>query len=968
MAEAASALRYDISSTSTTLVNQKLVRAWLIWALVWLMMFPLVGVVVSLKMHQPEFLDAWSWLTFGRLRPVHVNGVIFGAFSTAFIGMVYYVVPKLCGRPMAQEHWGRWQLAVWNIFIVGGVISVLAGYNAGYEVNEMAWPFKVLRWLVIASLTGQVLVTVFKRREGGLYVSLWYIMAALVWTTMNLILGDVVLQYMPMAGVNNANFHGLYLHYIVGLWVTPAGLALIYYFLPLSVNNTLYSHRLSLLGFWALALYYPFVGTHHYLHSPIPYAAQTHSIVTSVLLIIPVWTVTVNFFGTALGRWHAIAGGKDGDAYAAKFLLLGALYYLLGCFQGSVEALRRMQELTHFNDFVISHSHFTVFGTFVLWVFGALYYLWPRLVGRQLLSPRLASWHLWLTIAGSTVMFLGLIVPGFVQGSMLEYSVNFMDSVNEMKPWWFYRTLFGATMDVGILLMTINFIKTARHGKPFQEPQLAPGLSEATPAGEKLKGWLSRPTTYVLVAGVGLFMVAVVVQGVLPAQVSETSAPQVMDATTGIRLRVSDYTPLEKRGREVYIREGCWYCHSQYVRPVTRENLRWGPVAQAGEYVYDRPHLFGTRRIGPDLLRIGRKVDDGWHAAHLWNPRDVVPDSVMPRFTWLFKETAGKEDLPELTEDGKALIAYLQRLGTHIGDWRATFVSGRITAGMAVVAADPARRTELLRLGKTTYERRCSGCHGLRGDGNGPAAPFMNPKPRNFTTGVFKFHSAPGNTLPSDQDLFVTITHGLWGTSMPPWYDIPNEERIAVIQYIKTFSSRWQSEVPGPETVPPPEPPVTVDSVQHGGRLFSERCAICHGETGEGNGPVSAGLQDEWGNPLRPANFTLAAGVPGGVKLGHDGEHIFKTIMNGIGGTPMPSFAGTMAPQDVWDIVHYVQSLRVQAHVRELRAAGLEEADTAAARQHIWATLSDAARRKYIDRQLVEASDGPLVHSPRGVN
>jgi cytochrome c oxidase cbb3-type subunit 1 len=202
---------------------------------------------------------------------------------------------------------------------------------------------------------------------------------------MNLVLGSVILPY-TISGINSAAFHGLYIHYIVGLWITPAGYVLIYYFLPLSVHNPLYAHKLSLVGFWSLALFYPFVGIHHYLYSPIADWAETLAIVTSMLLIIPVWTVLVNFFGTVKGRWDAF--GKN---LPAKFLITGSLMYLLGCFQGSVEALRSIQQPTHFSDFVISHSHLTVFGTFVIWAMGGLIYVWPRLWGRELWSFTLGS-------------------------------------------------------------------------------------------------------------------------------------------------------------------------------------------------------------------------------------------------------------------------------------------------------------------------------------------------------------------------------------------------------------------------------------------------------------------------------------------------------------------------------------------------------------------------------------------------
>jgi cytochrome c oxidase cbb3-type subunit I/II len=436
----------------------------------------------------------------------------------------------------------------------------------------------------------------------------------------------------------------------------------------------------------------------------------------------------------------------------------------------------------------------------------------------------------------------------------------------------------------------------------------------------------------------------------------------VEDVVTKKQVQVADYTPLELRGRHVYIREGCWYCHSQYIRPVTGESLRWGPVSQVGEYAYDRPHLFSTRRIGPDLTRVGRKYGDGWHIAHHWEPRNVVPDSIMPRFPWLFEPAKGDAP-PQLNEDGKALVAYVQRLGTSIGDWREDFAPTRVSAGMALNPS-PETKDELLSLGKSVYERRCVGCHGAKGDGNGPSAVFLNPRPRDFTRGIFKFRSTPGkDSLPTDADLFITVTHGLWGTAMPTWQVISERERAAVIQYIKTFSDRWQKENVEPPITVPPEPPVTQASIENGKTIFHGKaiCFMCHGAEGKGDGILAAGLKDVWGHPDRPANFTLAAGLHGGVKLGHDGGHIFKTIMTGIGGTPMPPFQGQLKAEEVWDVVHYVQSLREEAHMAELAAAGLKKSDEGDARARIWASLSEAARRGEIDRQLVRGPESNQV-------
>ncbi|MBI4809679.1 MAG: cbb3-type cytochrome c oxidase subunit I [Nitrosomonadales bacterium] len=984
----------------TGLVNKYLVRAWLWWSLAWLSVFPLVGLLVSIKFHLPDFLGETSWLTFGRLRPVHVNGVIFGAFSTPVLGLLYYLVPRLCGRPMVKEHWGWPLLWGWNFFLVAGSLSLMMGYNTGFEAGEYEWPINILRWIILAAIGYQVLATIFTRKEKGFYVALWYTLAALVWTAMNLILGNVVLPYVPMSGISNAALHGLYIHYVVGLWITPAGLALMYYFLPLAARAPLYSHRLSLLGFWALAFFYPFVGTHHYLFSPIPYHNQTISIVTSMMLIIPVWAVITNLFGTARGRWGAIVGGNDADSYAAKFLLLATFFYLVGCFQGSTEALRRVQELTHFTDFVISHSHFTVFATFVLAAVGSMYYVWPRVTGRRLWSAKLASWHVWLTIAGTTIMLAGLAAQGFIQGSMLEYGANFVDSVVEMKPWWFARTLAGASMDLGLLLMAVNLVMTAREGVPFEmiADSALLAVSEARPAAVGAT-WYSRPSGVFIVAGIAFFFLAVLIQGILPSILPQTYNPTVVSASSGQIIQVADYTLQERRGRQVYIREGCWYCHSQYVRPVTGENLRWGPVSQAGEYVYDQPQMLSTRRIGPDLLRVGGKYGDDWQAAHHWNPRDVVPDSVMPRFPWLFKDSDGKT-APQLNEDGLALVAYLQKLGTSIGDWRETFVSTRLTSGAALRSSYTETMQDLLPRGKQVYLRRCVGCHGEKGDGNGPSARFMNPKPRDFTTGTFKFRSTAGdaNSLPSDGDLFVTISHGLWGTAMPSWFDIPVQERLAVIQYIKTFSARWRTARPGAPVPVGDEPPVSVDSIARGKQQFDTICAACHGLGGLGDGMPAGVFSDMWGNPVNPANFTLPAGAPGGVKLGHDGRHVYRTIMTGVGGTPMPAFAGTFTPEQIWDIVHYMQSLRVDAHLASLKQAGMTEPEQAAnfctssvpwllaacsnvvlpiinfcsaggpleakaagtklqladARARIWASLSEAADHGQIDAQVVQ--------------
>ena len=272
----------------------------------------------------------------------------------------------------------------------------------------------------------------------------------------------------------------------------------------------------------------------------------------------------------------------------------------------------------------------------------------------------------------------------------------------------------------------------------------------------------------------------------------------------------------------------------------------------------------------------------------------------------------------------------------------------------------------MLTLGRSIYERRCMGCHGAKGDGKGPSARFLNPRPRDFTKGFFKFRSTAGkDSLPTDADLYLTLTHGLWGTSMPSMHELPAPQRWAVIQFLKTFSDRWAKEPAGRPITVPPEPPVTQASIEKGNTLFQSNCALCHGEQGAADGALSQPgmLSDDWGEPIRPAHLSLPSGTPGGVKLGHGGSRLYLSIVAGISGTPMPPFEG-LKEEEVWDLVHFVQSLRVTAHEAELVAAGLQEQDRNSARDRIWAAISGraAAERAVTAEAARVMASGPAQH------
>lgn len=487
---------------------------------------------------------------------------------------------------------------------------------------------------------------------------------------------------------------------------------------------------------------------------------------------------------------------------------------------------------------------------------------------------------------------------------------------------------------------------------------------------------------YALAAGFGCITLAAFVQGVLPMlepQSRSTRVTKVVRTDLGelkwMEDHATDYTPLQQRGRQVYTREGCWYCHSQYIRPVTGETRRWGPVTQAGEYAFDMPHLFSTRRIGPDLSRVGLKYSDAWHLAHFWNPRMLSPDSIMPRFTALFdgpvkakiiadadgnrtvektpeteklfdfksdkkvpltpnadgllyvpergkypviftpnNEYAGEAlSLVAQSEDLKALIAYLQKLGINRGKWRDVFEPQRMEASQVSLP----RSEEWIDYGKNVYQRRCLGCHGVKGDGNGPAAAFIQTdRPRNFTLGVFKFRLTPSGSMPDDGDLLRTITRGVRGTSMPTWHELLEKDRLAVIQYIKYELAADRSKPDKPYfyfAEEPPKAPIFIgrppapsaEIIAHGKEVWKQaKCWECHGDGGKGDGEKAAGLKDDFGFPIPPANLTT-----GQLKSGPDVKDIFRTMSTGLSGTPMPSFSDSIGEADRWALAYYVLSL-----------------------------------------------------------
>lgn len=475
----------DIKKT----VYDDTVVKWMIYpALCFLLLGMFVGIFISINGFLfPDFIPG-QYVQFGRMRPVHVGTVLFLWLLSANVGLLFFLVPRLCGVPLWSTNLGVVSSVIWWFSLIIGQLSFPFGTNWGWEYAELpTWvgflPIKVIflvAWILMAI---NLFMTIAKRRFVKMYVSLWYTMGTLIWTTVTVYVGWFHLMMLP-GGMSKVNASFFYVHNIVGLIFTPMGLAAAYYFLPKLSNLPIYSHRLSMVGFWSLAFSYAWIGAHHIIHGPISQWLQTTSIIFSMWLIIPVFAVVTNLFGTLRGNWD-----KFNENTGIKFIMYGTVFYLITCIQGPLMALRNVNEITSKTDWVIGHSHISLFATFSFFVYGGIYYVIPVLSGKSIYSKKLEDWHYQLSIIGSVLFILPLWIGGFVQGlqwttwangsSYAEYvqnvsSLTFMDTVNQMKPWWWMRTLGGTLVFAGACCFVINMFKTLLSNPTEEKARISP--------------------------------------------------------------------------------------------------------------------------------------------------------------------------------------------------------------------------------------------------------------------------------------------------------------------------------------------------------------------------------------------------------------------------------------------------------------------------------------------------------------
>jgi cytochrome c oxidase cbb3-type subunit 1 len=408
----------------------------------------LVALIIAGKLNFPALLGGVSWLTFGRLRPTHTNGMLFGWLLAADMGLCFYLVPRLCGVKLWSEKLGLATMWLWVVIVLGAVVELALGHNQGLEYAELPLWLDlavVVAWVAFAV---NIFATVATRKYQQMYVSLWYIMASILWTAFVYIAGN--LATIPTSGVNQANLNWFYVHNAVGLIFTPLGLGIGYYFIPKAAETPLYSHKLSMIGFWSLAFVYVWTGAHHMLHGPISQWLQTVAILFSVMLMIPVWTLVWNFFATMKGQWHQLK-----DNVPIKFLMTGTIFYLLTCFQGPMHAIVSK------TDWIVGHAHMAVLGAFSFFAIGGAYYAIPRMLKTRLHSAALANASFWLWLVGGLSFFVSLWIGGFLQGLQWnDTQIPFIDTVKFMQPFWAVRLLGGTFMFLGILLFFWNILVT----------------------------------------------------------------------------------------------------------------------------------------------------------------------------------------------------------------------------------------------------------------------------------------------------------------------------------------------------------------------------------------------------------------------------------------------------------------------------------------------------------------------------
>ncbi|HGY54162.1 MAG TPA: cytochrome-c oxidase, cbb3-type subunit I [Caldithrix abyssi] len=695
--------------------DNKIVRDFALATVLWGVVAFLVGLTIAIQLYWPALNLGIPYMTFSRLRPLHTNAAIFAFVGNGIFMGVYYSLQRLLKTRMYSDLLSKLHFWGWQLIILLAAVTLVLGITVSKEYAELEWPIDILIAIVWVIFGINMIGTIIKRRERYMYVAIWFYIATFFTVAVLHIVNSIEIpvsllkSYPVYAGVQDALVQWWYGHNAVAFFLTTPYLGLMYYFLPKAANRPVYSYRLSIVHFWALIFIYIWAGPHHLLYSSLPDWAQSLGTTFSIMLIAPSWGGMLNGLLTLRGAWDRVR-----EDPILKFMVVAVTAYGMATFEGPMLSIKSINALSHFTDWTIAHVHIGALGWNGLLTFGILYWLMPRIYNTKLYSVKLANWHFWLATLGMIFYAIPMYWTGITQGLMwkeftpdgfLKYPI-FLETVLQLIPMYIIRSIGGLMYFTGAIIMVYNLRKTITVGALEPEEKAEAPALEPLPADYKEEPgnyghrWLERRPVQFFVWTTIAILIGGMVE-IIPMYLVKSNVPTIAS--------VKPYTPLELEGRDIYVREGCYVCHSQQVRPFRSETERYGEYSKAGEYVYDHPFQWGSKRTGPDLHRVGGKYPDAWHYNHMQAPESMSPGSIMPPYPWLISDdldlstTAKKirvmqtlgvpypegydeiaiDDLREqaekivasLKESGietewnkeiVALIAYLQRLGTDI--------------------------------------------------------------------------------------------------------------------------------------------------------------------------------------------------------------------------------------------------------------------------------------------------------------
>ena len=643
--------------------DNRIVRAFGMASFIFGIVGMLVGLILAFQLIYPALNLSQYGIpvtTFGRLRPLHTNAVIFAFVGNGLFMGIYYSLQRLLKARMFSDTLSWIHFWGWQVVILCAAVSLPLGITTSSEYAELAWPIDLLITLVWVIFGINMFGTIIKRRENHLYVAIWFYIATWITVAVLHIVRSFELpyslfgSYTLFSGVQDALVQWWYGHNAVAFFLTTPYLGMMYYFLPKAANRPVYSYKLSIIHFWALIFIYIWAGPHHLLYSSMPDWVQSLGTVFSIMLIAPSWGGMLNGLLTLRGAWDRVRQDP-----VLKFMVVAVTAYGMATFEGPMLSIKSVNAISHFTDWTIAHVHVGALGWNGFLTFGVLYWLWPRMYRTELYSVKLANIHFWIGTLGILFYAVPMYWAGWTQSLMWKEFTpegtlawgNFLDTVTQIIPLYAMRAFGGTLFFVGTIVGVYNLWKTASQGnflanEAAEATARVPHLPAA--AGDHWHKWIEQRPIQMLIVSAVLISIGGIVQ-IFPMVFIESQVPKISS--------VMPYPPLELSGRDIYIREGCVGCHSQQVRPFRSETERYGEYSKSGEYIYDRPFLWGSKRTGPDLMREGGKYPDSWHYNHMIDPRSMSPGSIMPQYPQLADNQLDLSLLP-------AKISALRKLGT----------------------------------------------------------------------------------------------------------------------------------------------------------------------------------------------------------------------------------------------------------------------------------------------------------------